>query len=68
MSYKIITGANNAYILTLLNFLSYHVEIGIKTKNIIVYDLGLTEDNLQKVKNFKNGDIEIKTLTYEQYP
>lgn len=68
MSYKIITGANDAYILTLLNFLSYHVELGINTENIIVYDLGFNKTNLQKIKNFKNGCIEIKAFTYEQYP
>jgi hypothetical protein len=68
MSYKIITGANDSYILTLLNFLNCHIEIGIKLENIIVYDLGLNENNLQSVKNILQDKTEIKRLNFEEYP
>jgi hypothetical protein len=68
MSFKIITGANDSYILTLLNFISYHINLGINLENIIVYDLGLNETNLQKLKCILNGKTEIKKLNYEEYP
>lgn len=68
MSYKIITGANDSYILTLLNFIKYHLSIGIQSKNIIIYDLGLNENNLQIVKNILGGKTEIKKLNFDEYP
>jgi hypothetical protein len=68
MSYKIITGANDSYILTLLNFIKYHIQIGINLENIIVYDLGLNENNLQSVKNILQDKTEIKKLNFEEYP
>lgn len=68
MTYKIITGANDSYILTLLNFITFHKEIGINLENIIVYDLGLNENNLQKVKNILNNKTEIKRFNFEEYP
>jgi hypothetical protein len=68
MSYKIITGVSNSYILTLLNFLEYHTQIGIKLENITVYDLGLNENNLQCVKNILQDKTEIKRFNFEEYP
>ena len=68
MSYKIITGANDSYILTLLNFINYHISIGILLENIIVYDLGLNEENLKRVKKLLSKKTEIKKLNYNEYP
>lgn len=68
MSYKIITGANDDYILTLINFINYHSKIGIKIKNLTVYDLGLSELNLSKLKNLTNQQLNIKKFEYYNYP
>jgi hypothetical protein len=68
MSYKIITGADDRYILTLLNFINYHIKIGVKLENIIVYDLGFNEYNLQNVKNILQDKTEIKRFNFEEYP
>jgi len=68
MSYRIITGANDNYILTLINFINYHLKIGIEMKNLIVYDLGLSEFNLNKLKNITNENIIIKKFEYDNYP
>jgi hypothetical protein len=68
MSYKIITGANDSYILTLLNFINYHVSIGIMLENLIVYDLGLSNENLKRVKKLLPKTREIKKLNYNEYP
>jgi hypothetical protein len=68
MNYKIITAANDSYILTLLDFLNHHINIGIDLENIIVYNLGLNEINLQKVKYILNNKSEIKNFDYKEYP
>lgn len=68
MSYKIITGANDNYILTLLNFISYHTSIGIKLENIIIYDLGFNKENLENVKKMLSEKTLIKRLNYNEYP
>lgn len=68
MDYKIITGANDSFILTLLDFLNHHISIGIGLENIIIYNLGLNETNLQKVKYILNNKSEIKNFDYKEYP
>jgi hypothetical protein len=68
MNFRIITGANDDYILTLINFINYHLKIGIEMKNLIVYDLGLSEFNLNKLKNITNENIIIKKFEYDNYP
>ena len=52
---------------TLINFINYHSKIGIETKNLIVYDLGLSEINLNKLKNL-NENLIIKEFEYDNYP
>lgn len=66
MRYRIITGANDDYILTLINFIKYHSKIGIESKNLIVYDLGLSEINLNKLKNL-NENLIVKKFEYDNY-
>lgn len=69
MEYKIISGANDAYILSLMNFIEYHISIGIPIQNLIIYDLGLNKENLQKITNLINNDnFSIKKLDYNLYP
>jgi len=69
MSYKIITGANDSYILTLLNFIKYHIQnCVIRLEDLIVYDLGLNENNLQSLENILNNKTEIKKLNFDEYP
>jgi len=65
--YKIITAANDDYILTLLNFLNHHTSIGIFFEDIVIYDLGLNNDNLQKINMVSSNRCEIKKLNYDEY-
>jgi hypothetical protein len=44
--YKIITGANDSYILTLVSFIEYYFSVLLSFKNLIVYNLGFNELNL----------------------
>jgi len=68
MSYIIVTGANDSYILTLINFIKYHLNIGVKVENIIIYDLGLSNTNLEKLRNPTNQNLNIKIFDYNKYP
>ena len=68
MSYIIVTGANDSYILTLINFIKYHLNIGVKVENIIIYDLGLSNTNLEKLRNTTNQNLNIKNFDYNKYP
>lgn len=67
MTYKIITGCNDLYILTLIDFLDYHINIGINISNIIVYDFGINNENLNLIL-IKYPTITIKNIDYSLYP
>lgn len=67
MNYKIITGCDDRYILTMIDFYHYHLNIGINISNIVMYNFGLSEFNLNKLYS-TYPDIVIKTLDYSLYP
>lgn len=67
MEYKIVTGANNDYINTLLDFINSHKSIGILSENIFVYNLGLSEINLKKIKKIFD-EKNIKHFDFDKYP
>jgi hypothetical protein len=46
MRYKIITGANDSYILTLLDFIRIFIGLNLNPHMLIVYDLGLNVDSI----------------------
>jgi hypothetical protein len=67
--HKIITGANDNFILTLLSFIEHYKSIHLNLENLIIYDLGLNKDNLQKVIDVIEPDKTIiRTLDYNLYP
>jgi len=68
MEYKLVTGANDFYILTLLNFINNYIEMGLNLKNLVIYDLGLNTGNLQKIQNLLKCNNNIKKLNYDEYP
>jgi hypothetical protein len=68
MNYKIITGANDSYILTLISFIEHYHSLGLNTENLTIYNLGLNNENLQKINNITNHRITIKCLDYSIYP
>ena len=67
MKYKIITGANDSYINTTIDFINSLKNISIPIENIIVYDLGFNNVNLQRIKQLLNED-NIKLFNYSKYP
>jgi len=67
MDYKIITGANDAYILTLLDFVKQYYHQNMDPNNLLVYDLGLSENNIELLKNINHG-FTIKKFDYTKYP
>lgn len=69
MKYKLITGANDHYILTLIEFIMHYISNGFDLKNLIVYNLGLNHENLIKLNDANsNGLITIKHFDYSLYP
>lgn len=68
MNYKIITGANDKYILTLINFIKHHLSVGISLDKIIIYDLGLNDINLEKIAQTFNNSICLKKFDYSNFP
>jgi hypothetical protein len=68
MKYKIITGANNLYILTLITFITHHLSIGVNINDIIIYDLGIDNVNLEKIAQLFNNSVNLKKLNYSDYP
>jgi hypothetical protein len=68
MEYKIITGANDSYILTLINFIKNHID-KINTVPLIIYDLGLSDSNKKIIEELIMGHhIIIKIFDYSLYP
>ena len=68
MDFTIVTGANDKYIMTLLDFItSIHQ---IKCKHcLVVYDYGLSEENVKKVENLKlTMNFELKKIDFTLYP
>jgi len=68
----LVTGADNRYMHFLKKLLNNIIKI-IKNKNhnnidinIVVYDLGLTDENIEKIKSYKN--IFFETFDFNKYP
>lgn len=68
MEYKIITAANDSYILTLIQFIKNHIN-KINTIPLIIYDLGLNDSNKKIIEELIIGyPITIKIFNYSLYP
>lgn len=66
MDYLIITGANDSYINTIIDFIKvFPCDIG----KLIVYDLGFNENNLKLITNLqKKYNFILKKFDYTNYP
>lgn len=69
MEYLIISGCNDNYILTMLNFIKNYSEKQLDFNNLIIYDYGLNENNLNKIIKYKTlYGFEIVKFDYCNYP
>lgn len=68
MDFKIITGANDLYIKTLIDFI-VSFDLNISYSKLIVYDLGLNKDNLNEILKLKEDKkFSLRKLNYNDYP
>jgi hypothetical protein len=68
MPYTILTGANDAYINTLIGFIENYVS-QFDANNLIVYNLGLNDPNKQLLLILQQKyNFALKTIDYTLYP
>jgi hypothetical protein len=70
MNYTIITGANDFYILTLIDFINHYISQEFNTSALIIYNLGLNDTNLELVENLNktlSSPFTIKKFNYKLY-
>ncbi len=67
MNYKILTAANNAYILTLCDFINSYIHEGFSVRDLIIYDIGINSENLKLLKG-SNNSLNIKKFNFNNYP
>ena len=66
---KLVTGANDRYIFTLLDFINSLNKMKFKMNNLIVYNYGFNEDNLNKLIILKNKyDFILENFDFSKYP
>ncbi len=69
MEYLIVSGCNDNYILTMIDFIEKYKENNLEFNNLIIYDYGLNENNLNKIINYKTlYGFEIVKFDYCNYP
>ncbi len=69
MTFKIITGANDSYILTLLDFIKTFMQMNLDPESLIVYDLGISTRNYKELLNLQEKfNFSLKKLDYSIYP
>ena len=69
MSFKIITGANDSYILTLIDFINAFIRMNLNPESLIVYDLGISAQNYKELFTLQqNYNFGLKKLDYSLYP
>ena len=54
MEYLIVSGCNDNYIFTMINFIEKYKENNLVFNNLIIYDYGLNENNLNKIIKYKS--------------
>jgi len=70
MNCTIITGANDVYILTLIDFINHYISQEFNTSALIIYNLGLNDTNLELVENLNkplSSPFTIKKFNYKLY-
>ena len=69
MNFKIITAANDSYILTLLDFINAFMRMNLNPQSLIVYDLGISAQNYKELLNIQlKFNFGLKKLDYSFYP
>ena len=69
MDYIIITGCNDSYILTLLDFIESYKINNLDFTCLVIYNYGLNENNLKKLLHYKYiYNFEIVNFDYSKYP
>lgn len=64
---KLITGSNDYYFLVLLQFIKQYISLNLDG-TLIIYDLGLNENNLTQLYENITANIIVKKFDYNQYP
>lgn len=66
MDYVIITGANDSYINTVIEFIQNYP---VDPSKLIIYDLGFNDNNLDKILFLKNKyNFSLKKFNFNDYP
>lgn len=69
MDYLIISGCNDNYILTMIDFIKKYSENQLDFNKLIIYVYSLNETNLNKIIKYKNlYSFEIVKFDYSNYP
>lgn len=69
MEYLIVTGCNDSYIFTMIDFIEKYKENNLVFDNLIIYAYGLNESNLNKIIKYKNlYGFKIVKFDYCNYP
>jgi hypothetical protein len=68
-SLKIVSGANDRYIITLLDFINSLSNIKFIMNNVVIYNYGLNENNINKLINLQNKfGFNIENFNFSKYP
>tara|TARA_B100001059_G_scaffold91383_1_gene90268 strand:- start:8503 stop:9417 length:915 start_codon:yes stop_codon:yes gene_type:complete len=67
MNYKILTASNDAYILTLCDFVNCYINEGFSIKNLIIYDIGISNENIKRLYKINNY-LNIQKFNFSKYP
>jgi hypothetical protein len=69
MEYVIVTGGNDMYINTLIDFIESYKNNNINLNQLVIYNYGLNESNLNKILNYKSiYNFNIVDFDYNKYP
>ena len=69
MEYLIVSGCNDNYIFTMIDFIEKYKENNLVFNNLIIYDYGLNENNLNKIIKYKTTyGFKIVKFDYSNYP
>lgn len=66
---KLVTGANDVYIFTLIDFINSLNKMKFNMSNLVIYNYGFSEINLNKLNILKNKyNFSIENFDFSKYP